>query len=274
VPELADAYASGRLSWVRALALLPVIDRKTAGDWLVRADAVTVRRLTDEINWVLDRRDVLGAATPLEPPPLDAVLTSPAVTVHGTPMSSGGWRCRESSSEAIVQIGAPSSGHPGVTRNGTGSEPAAEVCDVEIGFTGPASVVALFRDALDVYARPGESRWAAVERLLARVTADWEAEPRHRDPVFARDGWRCTVPGCSGRRNLHDHHVRFRSRGGGNERANRVTICAAHHLYGVHAGTIRAWGEAPAAVHWELGVRRGAPPLLAYVGDRLVGGSR
>jgi 5-methylcytosine-specific restriction endonuclease McrA len=66
------------------------------------------------------------------------------------------------------------------------------------------------------------------------VIADWEAEPRHHDPVFARDGWRCKVPACSARRNLHDHHLRFRSRGGGNERANRITVCAAHHLHGIH----------------------------------------
>ncbi len=99
--------------------------------------------------------------------------------------------------------------------------------------------------------------------MLRRVVADWEAEPRHRDPVFARDGWRCTVPACSGRRNLHDHHLRFRSRGGGNERENRVTVCAAHHLHGIHTGVIRAWGVAPHAVRWEL-------PLESYVGDRLV----
>jgi hypothetical protein len=146
---------------------------------------------------------------------------------------------------------------------------AAEVCDAEIGFTGPASVVALFRDALDAFTRAGEPRWVAVERLLRRVVADWEGEPRHRDPIFARDGWRCTVPACSARRNLHDHHIAFRSRGGGNARDNRTSVCAAHHLHGIHAGVIRATGAAPAAVRWELGVRAGLAPFLTYVGDRL-----
>lgn len=101
------------------------------------------------------------------------------------------------------------------------------------------------------------------------MVAGWEAEPRHRDPVFARDGWRCTVPACSSRRNLHDHHLQFRSRGGDNARANRVAVCAGHHLHGIHAGVIRTWGTAPAAVHWQLGLRTDAPPLLTYVGDRL-----
>jgi hypothetical protein len=249
----AEAYDQGRLSWVRALTLVPVVDRHTAGDWIARANAVTVRRLTDEVNWVLDARDVFGPEVPLVPPPMDSVLVSPAVARRA---------------EGIVQISARAAGVRAWPKNGTGP-PAAEVVDAEIRFSAPASVVALFRDALDAFTWTGEPRWTAVERLLARVVADWEGEPRHRDPIFARDGWRCAVPACSARRHLHDHHLRFRSHGGGNERANRITVCAAHHLHGIHAGVIRAWGVAPHVVHWQLGVRSGAPPLLSCVGDRV-----
>ena len=77
--------------------------------------------------------------------------------------------------------------------------------------------------------RAGDGIDPALERLLRHVIAHWESAPRHPDPVFARDGWRCTVPACSSRRNLHDHHIRFRSRGGDNARDNRTTVCAAHH---------------------------------------------
>jgi len=145
---------------------------------------------------------------------------------------------------------------------------ASEVCDAEIQVTAPASVVALVREALDVFAEPGAPRWYALERVLQHAIADWEAMPRHRDPIFARDGWRCTVPGCTSRCSLHDHHVLYRSRGGGNQRTNRTAVCAAHHLHGIHAGAVRAWGTAPHDVHWHLGVRPTGPPLLAYVGDR------
>ena len=106
------------------------------------------------------------------------------------------------------------------------------------------------------------------EKLLRHVEAEWHAQPRHRDPIFARDGWRCAVPACTSRRNLHDHHVLFRSHGGGNTRENRVTVCAWHHLRGIHAGRVRAWGEAPDGITWELGVRPGRPPLLRLEGDR------
>ena len=115
---------------------------------------------------------------------------------------------------------------------------------------------------------PAEPRWAALERLLRHVIAHWEGTPRHHDPVFARDGWRCTVPACSSRRNLHDHPIHFRSRGGDNARNNRTTVCAAHHLHGIHDGTVQAFGTAPHAIEWRLGTRAAAPPFLSFVGDR------
>ena len=209
-PAFAAAYGAGTLSRVRALTLLPVVDRATAGVWIAPAQAVSVRRLADEVNWVLDVRDIYRQDVPFTPPPLDA----------------------------------------------------------EIDFTGPATVVALFRDALEVFERGGEPRWLAVERLLNRVVTDWEALPHHPDPVFARDGWRCQVPACSGRRELQDHHIVFRSRGGSNARSNRITLCAGHHHHGIHTGVIRASGKAPHHVRWELGVRAAAPALLTLLGDR------
>jgi hypothetical protein len=69
---------------------------------------------------------------------------------------------------------------------------------------------------------------------------------------------------------LHDHHLLFRSRGGGNERDNRITVCAWHHLRGIHQGRVRAWGAAPHDVTWELGVRPGYEPLMRLRGDEYV----
>lgn len=55
-------------------------------------------------------------------------------------------------------------------------------------------------------------------------------------------------------RNLHDHHIRFRSAGGGDELENRTTLCAWHHLRGVHAGLVRLEGRAPDGLRFELPV--------------------
>ena len=257
--EFGRAYHDGTLSWSRALTLLPVVDRTNAAAWIARAEVVTVRRLGDEVSWVLEARDTCGPDVPLDPPPLDARLISPLADLELRV------RCRKMSLGAGVQIGARALSAANLDRRAR-----SEVCDAEVRFTGPASVVALVRDVLDAFAVPGAPRWTALERLLLHVITEWEAMPRHHDPIFARDGWRCAVPGCSSRRNLHDHHLRYRGRGGGNEQTNRVAVCAAHHIHGIHPGTIRAFGSAPADVHWELGVRVAAAPFLAYVGDRLV----
>jgi len=275
-PAFAAAYGTGTLSWVRALTLLPVVDRATAGVWIARAQAVTVRRLADEVNWVLDVRDVYRQDVPFAPPPLDAVLVSPVMGERGADASQAaaandapeGHVVSPMAARSRVQIGAPSPADPAWTKNGTPPHAAVEVVDAEIDFTGPATVVALFRDALEVFERGGEPRWLAVERLLNRVVTDWEALPHHPDPVFARDGWRCQVPACSGRRKLQDHHIVFRSRGGSNARTNRIALCAGHHHHGIHTGVIRASGKAPHHVRWELGVRAAAPALLTLLGDR------
>ncbi|MBI3769412.1 MAG: HNH endonuclease [Deltaproteobacteria bacterium] len=269
----ARAYHDGTLSWARALALLPVLDRTNAAAWIARAETVTVRRLYDEMNWVLEARDALGARVSLDPPPLDSRLTSRVA------VAAGEAECRKMSLTTGAQIRASfacdtNAQIRAVVARDTNVQIGAhvaqsEVCDVEVTFTGPASVVALLRDVLGAFAPPDTQRWQALERLLHHVIAYWDGAPRHRDPIFERDGWRCSVPGCSSRRNLHDHHLHYRSRGGGNEQTNRVAVCAAHHLHGIHPGAIRAWGTAPSDVHWELGIRWNAAPLLTYVGDRL-----
>ena len=143
-----------------------------------------------------------------------------------------------------------------------------ETLDADITFAAPPSVVALFRGALDAFRPAGAPLWKGCEQVLEHVCGEWESQPRHRDPVFARDGWRCAVPACTSRANLHDHHVLYRSAGGDNSRENRVTVCAWHHLRGIHLGRIRAHGAAPHAIIWQIGLRRGRPPLMRTVGDR------
>jgi 5-methylcytosine-specific restriction endonuclease McrA len=69
--------------------------------------------------------------------------------------------------------------------------------------------------------------------------------------VLERDHWLCQVPGCS-RAAAHVHHVEFRSHGGSDEESNLTSICAAHHLRGIHMGRLRVTGTAPDNLHWEV----------------------
>jgi len=226
-PSLAEAFRAGRLSWVRAHAVIPALAlaRSPAEGraWLARAAEVSVRRLHDEV---------------------DAALLAAA----------------EAPGDSERQMGARAAGE-----------------DARFVFFGPPSVTHLFRAALCAARRrleraggrpasEGEAAGWLFEHAIATWLASAGPDPRlaraHR--VFARDGWRCTIPGCTSYRNLHDHHVRFRSAGGTDALANRTTLCAFHHLRGVHAGRVRVTGTAPDGLRFELGLRTGRAPLVRY----------
>ncbi len=137
------------------------------------------------------------------------------------------------------------------------------------------AVVAAARAHLSRGPRARASTAEAVEFLLEHAIAAWEEQGRTFSDYadFARDGFRCTAPGCTARRNLQSHHVVFRSHGGPDEPWNRTTLCAFHHLRGIHARLVTCSGRAPGGLAWALGLRSEGPPLLRAVsGDRLIGG--
>jgi hypothetical protein len=117
----------------------------------------------------------------------------------------------------------------------------------EVDFWAPPAVARLFLAMVSTM---------GLEGLLDHAIGTWLAlaQPGYED--FERDGWRCTVPACTARRNLHGHHIVFRSHGGPDEAWNRTTLCAWHHLRGVHGGRIRIRGRAPEALAFELPIGR------------------
>src|SRR5207249_3310883 len=54
LPTLAADYRDGRLSFARALVLLPVINAENEVAWVARAQEVTIRRLGDLVDWALE----------------------------------------------------------------------------------------------------------------------------------------------------------------------------------------------------------------------------
>lgn len=277
-PTLREAFGAGRLSWVQAQVLLPMLLLPEAkpfrAPWVARAEATTVRRLEECVEGALlllsTDRDAFLAGGGLAGRPTCAQSTAAAMTGAG-----------------VAPVDAPAAEPRGLLPD-TLAGPLAEVPTTDAGaseterfmFLAPRDVARLFRAVLCSVRRGLEraaggpvSRGRAAEWMLDHALDAWGAdEPRtkreHR--VFARDGWRCTVPGCTSYRNLHDHHIRFRSAGGSDELANRTTLCAFHHLRGIHAGRVRCRGEAPYGLRFELGLRPGRPPLVAYgPGERL-----
>ena len=239
-PPLRAAYREGRLSWVQAHVLVPLLMLEPVfpwrETWVDHAQRVSVRRLEDDV----DRAIATGDLDP------DA---------HATRADS-----------RDPQTGA----------NPMGSEER-----VRIRFGAPRDVARLFRAALVTVQRRIErktgrpsSQGEALDAMLDHATEVWSERPGRMPKkyrVFERDGWRCTVPGCTSYRNLHRHHIEFRSAGGSDDPRNCTTLCAFHHLRGVHAGTVGCSGEAPDGLRFSLGLRRGYPPLFLYeAGDRLV----
>jgi hypothetical protein len=238
-PELRDAYRSGRLSWVKAQCLLPLLLLDIEGEWrpiwVAWAERVTVRRLERDVERAL----LLRAG---HDPAWQRCKFQPE-------------RAREAIPEAERQLCA----------HDVDTEATEQLC-----FRVPYEVAALFRAVSETLrAALGGSRCdgEVFDALLDGALLAWSLrDPRARrpDPVIERDGYRCAVPGCTSRRNLHDHHVVFRSAGGSDAADNRVTLCAFHHQRGVHAGIVRVSGRAPDALVFELGLRAGAPPLARY----------
>jgi hypothetical protein len=99
--------------------------------------------------------------------------------------------------------------------------------------------------------------WVGLLALLEDFVFTWdplEASPaRAADATYVRDGWRCAAPACTSRRHLEQHHVVYRSRGGGDDPTNLVTLCRFHHHRGEHDGLTRVRGEAPLGLVWRLG---------------------
>jgi hypothetical protein len=242
-PELRRAYRSGRLSWVKAQCLLPLFLLDIEGEWrpvwVAWAERVTVRRLAEDVERML----LLRAGHPFS---WERCELHPERAQDPIPLAERQMCAPDIDIEATQQLAWR------VPR------------DVALLFFAVAETL---RSRL--WAKRG--RWLTdgelFDALLDCALLAWTLrDPRARppDPVVERDSYRCAVPGCTSRRNLHDHHIGFRSAGGPDAPGNRITLCAFHHQRCLHAGLLRLSGRAPDGLFFELGLRPGAPPLVRY----------
>jgi len=90
-----------------------------------------------------------------------------------------------------------------------------------------------------------------------------------RHKVIERDGFRCIIPGCSSRLILTDHHIKYRSHGGGDELSNNTGACRQHHLHCIHDNHyITVTGTAPDNLTIAMGVEVGRPPFALFINGR------
>jgi hypothetical protein len=143
-----------------------------------------------------------------------------------------------------------------------------------ISFWAPDPVIDDWNHFLDnIRQRVGPlPAWAAFMLLVRDATDVWKQVDRKKKPefwrIFERDDYLCRVSACSRRRDLHGHHIIFRSQGGSDDPENIATGCYGHHQHGVHEGHLHCCGNANKVLRWVLGpkAKRGGP-FRVYMGD-------
>ena len=126
----------------------------------------------------------------------------------------------------------------------------------------PVSIAEVVKAAFRA-ARAAAKRWLGAGECLVALAEHfidtWRAQLKQANTlqrrVRARDRHFCQVPGCS-RAAVHAHHIKPRSQGGSDDPENLISLCAAHHLCGIHGGRMRVTGTAPDKLVWEFGLRR------------------
>jgi hypothetical protein len=223
-PALGEAWHAGVLTVSQAQALVPLVRAEGSElfhtGWIARAAEVTVRRLEDDVEHAL----ATGSFDPSRLPALPDRASSASVD-----------------------------GPAGVQTRAQATRSETDVWSANVS----TEVARPFRACLGSVARRLDtSPGGALEAMLDHAIASWWVATPRKYRVFERDGWRCTVPGCTSQRSLHAHHVLFRSAGGTDDLANLTTLCAAHHHRGVHGGSIRISGRAPDRLVFEMPLGR------------------
>jgi hypothetical protein len=286
--HLRRAYESGRIGLEAVLIVARILGEGAAGPaceraWVGRAAEASVKRLRDEAR-ALGLRRCLGPASrePLSDAEWHASLRRVRGTARarleilgratlGTDPSAARdaaalpppdpMTCRPSDPDVFLRLRLPASLAADLAASIESQRRALEALAESVPWDEPwpepeASPSLLAARTFSIRCRRLPS-WVGLLAMLEDFAATWDAADgapvRPQDTVFIRDGWRCTAPGCTSRRNLEDHHLVYRSRNGSGSLSNRTTLCRFHHQRGEHGGLASCAGQAPLGVAWRLG---------------------
>ncbi len=271
LPRLREAYRDGRVGLeaaalvVRAFGRLPV-EHGIEAAWVARAEEVTIKRLRDEVR-ALARRACLGPRSEAMGPDRDDEWYGSLERRAGTARDRVGVLGRAAAAGPSADVFLRLRLHGEVARDFLASIEAARLERVrrseEVPWwepwpgeaTAPGSLLAARAFSTRCRRAPG---WVGLLALVEQYVETWDDPRGHPkregDPVYVRAGWRCEAPACTSRRNLEDHHIVYRSRGGEiRDLGNRLCLCRFHHRLGEHGDLAACRGEAPLGVLWRLG---------------------
>ncbi len=250
------------IGYTKAREILQVASPRTEGAWVAAARSLPRTELTAKVKRA--RRRTNKAAASLFAPTADATNEAALaaevpvrVSIEFTPEQFARW---QSLWEALRKQGV-SGDRAEVLLAALAGEPADDLSATEAKDCGQITPRGASAPPVQIHVHqcPDCARLEADGRPLGRADAErlqcdaaiatpggrntTTIAPRIRRQVLARDRHRCQAPGCGRTRYLEVHHRTARAKGGGNDPANLVTLCAACHRLWHERG-----GEPPIAV--------------------------
>lgn len=183
-------------------------------------------------------------------PPPDVVATPGQTSVHEKPVDSAWVPCLHEPRQCTTD--PPCQGRsrrPHLTGDGLA------LGTTRLRLRVYESTLLLYREVARAFARQHPTR-RLLRSLCEHFLEVWGPVVARKGPlkyqhIYERDAYTCTNPVCD-RHDVTPHHLKFRSRGGGDEPENLTSLCVWCHLEGVHGGRIRAEPQAD-GIRWTIG---------------------
>jgi len=263
LPAVKQSLAAGDLGYTNALEIIKVATPKTEEGWVAEATSVGRRELAEKVKRVkakarLRRRGAAQAdqGSLLADNPSEMELAAEVPVRVALEMTPEQFARFEALVEKAHKLGAVPAGLDrvdtllaGLDSLVRGTSIIATECD-KTSSTKPTrrrvfpppfqvhvhqcpdcgkSTVQTSRGEMEMSQADTERAECdgQIKRPGRRNTAT--IPPGRRTEVLERDRFRCQAPGCGNSRFLEVHHIKSRSRGGGNELDNLITLCSGCH---------------------------------------------
>jgi 5-methylcytosine-specific restriction endonuclease McrA len=263
LPVLKESVASGEVGYTKARQLIQVATKKTEQGWVDEAKNSTRRELTDKVARVKKkaqaRRKNPGQRELLPTARVELERAKEVPTRVSLEMSAEQFARYEALWEKLHKLGGVPAGatkadvllealagrveelERGTSGAATASKKTSNAKTTPRG-AAPAAVIHIHEcpacARASVQTGAGEKHLPAADLDRAREDATviepgkrarQTILPKTRREVLQRDRHRCQTPGCRNTRFLELHHKRPVNKGGTNDPANLVTLCAACH---------------------------------------------
>ncbi len=246
MPELADALASGELSYSAVRELTRVATHETEREWIDAVRAKNLRQVEELVakhqkgDWPSDPEDPSLAPRVVSFRVRPATLELLRHVQRQLADEHGGQLEDDALIEALCNAVLASS--EAADHGRAKFQIRATICSsCERGAR---------LDRIDV-----QRANCDAQRIGADQRAKQDIPPKTRRFVFHRDGGKCVVPGCRAKRFLDVHHIIARADGGSHDAENLALMCSLHHRE-LHAGAFTITGPTS-----KLEVTRQAPPV-------------